>query len=371
VSGIQSLIDEVETSFRTGTTGSRAATLRRITDLFLQGAETFKDEQVGVFDDVLCRLVDQIERGAIAELSTSIAALSKAPPVLSRRLARHDDITIAGPVLKQSPVLSDNDLVELARSKGQLHLEAIASRSHVSEKVSDVLIDRGNSEVLTTVARNFGARFSSRGYKTLLGKAESDAKIASALITRPDLSPEMFRKLIAQATATVQQRLLLIADPAMKEQLQGVIQAISVQLTTNADRQIELGGAPPASQRHVQDMAKLRAELADYATAGRPAETVTALATISGLPADTIRRLLTQQEHDALLIICKANGLGWLTVRAVLELSAGTKGNFGINSAGYLDQYTRMSRESAERVIRFLKVRKSASPTELKKMLAS
>ena len=149
------------------------------------------------------------------------------------------------------------------------------------------------------------------------------------------------------------------------------IQSISVQLIANADRQIELGGAPPASQRHVHDMGKLRTELVDYAIAGRLAETVTALATVSGLPADTIRRLLTQQEHDALLIICKANGLGWLTVRAVLELSAGTKGNAGVDSAGYLDQYTRMSRESAERVIRFLKVRKSASPTDLKKMMAS
>jgi uncharacterized protein (DUF2336 family) len=365
------LIDEVETSFRTGTTGSRAATLRRITDLFLQGAETFKGEQVGVFDDLLCQLVDKIERDAIAELSTSIAALNKAPPVLSRRLARHDDIAIAGPVLKQSPVLGDNDLVELARSKGQLHLEAIASRSHVSEKVSDVLIDRGNSEVLTTVARNFGARFSSRGYKTLLSKAESDANIASALITRPDLSPEMFRKLVAQATATVQQRLLTVADPSMKEQLQGVIQAISVQITSNADRRISIGDGPAPSQLKVLDKGKLRAELIDYATAGRLAESTTALATISGLPADTIRRLLTQQEHDATLIVCKASGLGWLTVRAVLELSAGTKGDIGVSSAGYLDQYNRMSRESAERVIRFLKVRKAASQTELNKMLAS
>src|SRR5262249_10190850 len=120
-----------------------------------------------------------------------VAELRSAPRMLSWRLAERDDITIAGPVLRHSIALSENDLVEIARTKGQSHLRALASRQHVSERLSDILIDRGNSIVLTAVADNSGARCSARGYKTLLDQAERDASLASALDGRCEPSPEI------------------------------------------------------------------------------------------------------------------------------------------------------------------------------------
>jgi len=370
VSGVQSLIDEVEASFRSGTASSRADVLRRITDLFLAGADTFEEQQVGVFDDVLCGLIDKIEREAVAELSQDIAELPRAPAMLTRRLSRHDDIAIAGPVLRHSKVLSENDLVDVAQNKSQLHLEAIANRSQVSERVSDILVDRGNSIVLTTVAGNIGARFSTRGYKSLLGKAENDASIASAVVGRSDLTPEMFRRLVAQASAAVQQRLVASTDPRTREKVQGVIQSITVEITRSADRSVSMRSSQ-ASQLRTIDKGKLRAELGDYAAAGRPSEAATALAVLSELSIDTVRQLLARQDYELLLIVCKACGVGWVAVRALLELAAQSRDEFGFNSAGYLDDYNKLSRESAERVIRFLKVRKAASGAEIKKMMAS
>ena len=271
MSGVQSLIDEVEASFRAGTASNRADMLRRITDLFLAGVDSFEQQQLGVFDDVLCGLIDKIEREAVAKLSRDIAELPRAPRLLSRRLSRDDDIAIAGPVLQHSVVLSETELVEVAQSKSQLHLEAIANRSHVTERVSDVLIDRGNSIVLTTVAGNSGARFSTRGYKSLLDKAESDANIASAVVGRADLSPEMLRKLVAQASATVQQRLLASADPRTRERIQGVVQSITVEISRDADRSVSMRGSQAGSQLKSIDKGKLRAELGDCAAAGRRA----------------------------------------------------------------------------------------------------
>jgi uncharacterized protein (DUF2336 family) len=370
VSGVQSLIDEVEASFRTGTASSRAEVLRRITDLFLAGVDSFQEQQVGVFDDVLCGLIDKIEREARAELSRDIAELPKAPRMLSGRLARDDDIDVAGPVLRHSVVLTENDLIEVAQNKSQLHLEAIANRSHVSERVSDVLIDRGNSIVLTTVAGNSGARFSSLGYSSLLGKAESDGNIASALVGRPDLSPERFRKLVAQASATVQQRLLANADPRTREKIQGVIQSITVEISGSADRSVSMRGSQAGSQLKTIDKSKLRSELANYAAAKRPREAATALAALSELSIDTVRQLLTRQDYELLLIVCKACGLGWVVVRGLLEMAAQSRQDFSFNSAAYLEEYTKLSREAAERVIRFLKVRKAASGAEIKQIMA-
>src|SRR5690348_4438784 len=97
VSAVHSLLDEIEASFRGGSATRRAATLRRITDLFMAGAESFEEPQVALFDDVLCQLVAKIEREAIIELSRAIAPIRKAPPTLTRKLSRHDDIEISGP----------------------------------------------------------------------------------------------------------------------------------------------------------------------------------------------------------------------------------------------------------------------------------
>jgi uncharacterized protein (DUF2336 family) len=370
VSAVHSLIDEVEASFRSGTASSRAEMLRRITDLFLAGADSFEEQQVGVFDDVLCDLIGKIEREAVATLSQDIAAHAKAPRTLSRRLSQYDDIAVAGPVLRHSVVLSENDLLEVARTKSQSHLEAIANRTHVSERVSDVLIDRGNSTVLTTVAANTGAHFSTWGYGSLLNKAERDSNIASAVIGRSDLTPEMFRKLVAQASTTVQQKLVANADPTMREKVRGVVQLITVDILRKADSAVSVRGMQAGSQLKAIDKSKLKDELVDYATAGRAGETATALAALSELSIDTIRQLLGRQDYELLLIVCKACGLGWVVVRALLELAAHSRDEFSFNSAGYLDQYNKLSRESAERVMRFLKVRKAASSADVKKMMA-
>ncbi len=371
VSGVQSLIDEIEASFRGGSASRRATTLRRITDLFMAGADSFQERQIGLFDDILCLLISKIEREAIIELSRTVAPVGKAPPALTRKLSRHNDIEISGPVLRQSPLLTDGDLIEIAQSKSQQHLEAIAARREVSEKVSDVLIDRGNTDVLTAVAGNFGARFSPNGYNSLLAKAEDHADIAMAVVIRSDLSPEMFRKLVGRAATTVQQRLLTIANPAVKERLQNVLQDISLQLVRDADVKTSRFDMHRPPEIKSLDKSKLRSELLGYANAGRLAESATALATISGVPADTIRRLIAQRETEALLIVCKAGELGWSTVKALLNLSAITHGAAKANPLDYLDQYTKMTVESAKRVIRFLNARKSVSEAELRKMLAS
>jgi hypothetical protein len=92
---------------------------------------------------------------------------------------------------------------------------------------------------LTAVAENHGARFSTGGYDNIVGKAERDVDIAAALLSRPDLTPELFRKLVAQATATVQQKLMARVDQAMKERLQSVLQSISQEIARGGARNIE------------------------------------------------------------------------------------------------------------------------------------
>src|SRR5437868_5473274 len=122
----RSIVDEVEAAINTGSAEKRLETAKRVTNLFLASAGSFNNEQVELFDEVLERLVKTIEIRAIAdigacialaEMSEQLAPIAQAPPGVVRRLAKNDEIKIAGPVLKESARLRDEALIEIAETK--------------------------------------------------------------------------------------------------------------------------------------------------------------------------------------------------------------------------------------------------------------
>src|ERR1700749_647621 len=97
-----SLIPELEDAIQHGTYEKRAQMVRRIANLFDDGAPQFSEDHIGLFDDVLCRLVVEIESKARAEMAHTLAPMKNAPNELMQQLARDDDIKVAGPVISQS-----------------------------------------------------------------------------------------------------------------------------------------------------------------------------------------------------------------------------------------------------------------------------
>src|SRR3981189_1851637 len=147
-----SIIVELEDAVAHGPPAKRVRTLRQVTDLFLQDAERFSDEQVKVFDDVLCLLIARVETRARAELSKRLAPIDYAPFETIQQLARDNEIEVAGSVLSHSSRLRTSDLVEIASTRGQDHLFAISGRQNLPEAVTDVIVDRGERKVLRKLA---------------------------------------------------------------------------------------------------------------------------------------------------------------------------------------------------------------------------
>ena len=227
MSASASLIPELEDVIQHGSADRRATTVKRIANLFVDGAASFNEDHIGLFDDVLCRLVDEIEAKARSEMAQSLASLTNAPTELMHTLAKDEDIAVAGPVLSQSPRLRESELVELARTRGQAHLAAIAGRADLGEAVTDVLVRRGNPEVVLTVADNQSAKFSEGGFSALVKRAEGDEDLAQKVGSRPDIPPHLFRELLVRATMVVQQRLLASAKPETRAEIQRVLDKIS------------------------------------------------------------------------------------------------------------------------------------------------
>jgi len=351
-----SLIPELEDVIQHATEVRRTDAVRRIASLFVDGAPNFKEDHVGLFDDVLCRLVVEIESKARAEIAARLAGVDNAPSGLMRKFANDDDIAVAGPVIEQSSRLNDDDLVDIAKTKGQAHLYALSGRDNIGEGVTDVLVQRGDVEVVRQVDDNRTAKLSDGGFSALVGRAEVDGVLAEKVGARVDIPAHLFRDLVVRATAVVQQRLLAAAKPETKLEIQRVLEKVAK----------EFGRATPSRDYadamrialEMQQSGKLdEAAISEFAQSRNYEATVASLAVLCGVPIDTADRLVNGDRPDPILILCKAAGFSWATARAIIMSRPSAKGTSNQALDAAFANFEKLSPSTAQRVVRFWQVR--------------
>jgi len=190
-SGAQALIAELDASLASRTYAQRYAMLSQVCELFLLHADACPAEQVSVFDDVMIKLMVKLPREALIELSGKLAGVDNAPANVARRLASDNDIAVAGPILTRSKALTDADLAGIAAEKGKAHVRAIVGRGRLGEATTDALLERGDLDILRTLAANDEVRFSEVGIVKLVYAAKNDKELAELVLKRKELPPEM------------------------------------------------------------------------------------------------------------------------------------------------------------------------------------
>jgi uncharacterized protein (DUF2336 family) len=280
-----------------------------------------------------------------------------------RRLARSDEITVAAPVLTQSPRLADQDLIEIAGSKSQGHLLAIAKRSQIAEGVTDALLQRGDRNVFHKLAENTGARFSDRGFSTLAEHSASDEVLAEKFGLRIDIPFKLFRELLQRATEAVRLRLMAAADPANREKIQQILTDISALAQSEVDSQNKRDFAKAhVRMLDLKDKGVLnQATIVHLAKTDQHTDIIAALSILCGAPIPLIETLLQSDHREAWLIPCKVAELDWQTVLAILNCRSlhGAVPEQTIEAAR--TDYTKLSKTGAGRILRFWQVRQTAA----------
>ena len=323
-----SIADEVEAVITAGSAEKCSETAERVTALFLASAGNYSAEQIELFGSVFERLVNTIElraladvsaRIALAEMSAQLAPSPQAPATVIRRLASHEEISVAGPVLTESPKLSNEDLIEIAKAKGEKHLIAIAGRWWLQEAVTDALLGRSYASVSRKLVSNPGARVSAAGFVVILAQAKSDPELAIATGIRADLPHELRRQLLRSATDAVRTRLLSRAPSYLFEEIRAAISAASADISREFSRPDDLRGARGLIAQLKSSGQLNEAALLKFAKQKRYDETVVALAELSRSSIEIVRSLMQTLRSDGILVPCKVAGLGWETVDAVLD----------------------------------------------------
>lgn len=355
-----SLIPGLDEIVRNGDPERRAEAARRITELFLLGAANFRPDHVDLFDGVLIGLVPHTELGVRADLAERLSELANAPRGLVGQLAREDEIAIAGPLLRRSPVIDEQALVEIARLKGQGHLLAMSERPTLSPDITDVIVRRGDRAVVRRAAANAGALFSQIGYSALIKRAGDDGVLTLTVGQRDDLSAPQLKALLAGSVDIVRRRLLEVVKPVRQAAIRQVMSEIS-----GAPEPVEGGRDFAPAQRAILALHNAgqlyEAALLGFAKAHKYEESIAALSALSGVKIATLDRLIAGERYDPILILGKVVDLEWATVRALILLRLGPNrvpSPVDIESARV--NFARLMPSTAERVVGFWKTRQTA-----------
>jgi len=355
-----SLIPGLDEIVKHGDPKRRADAARRIAELFLRGAASFRPDHVDLFDGVLINLVPHTEVAARADLAEQLSVLANAPRGLVGQLAQEDEISIAGPLLRRSPVIDERALVEIARIKGQGHLLAMSERPTLSPDLTDVIVRRGDRDTVRRAAGNAGAFFSQSGYSALITRAGHDGVLTLTVGQRADLSAPHLKDLLAGSIDIIRRRLLEVVNPARQAAIKQAINELS-----GAPERVESGRDFGPAQRIILALHNAgelnEAALLGFAKGHKYEESVAALSALAGVKIATLDRLITSERYDPILIVGKAIDIEWATVRALILMRLGPSrvpSPADIESARV--NFARLMPSTAERVVGFWQTRQSA-----------
>lgn len=326
---------------------ARRQLLNAVTDLFLldQDPTELAKEHYGEIATHSLPHLDGEERRSYAG---NVAAAPSLPHTVAMSLANDTDVEVARLVLRLSPVLTDTDLAAIAVSQSQQHLVAIAERVRLSESVTDILVERGGSDVLQTVSSNEGAQFSEKGFDRLLSRGADDAVVATRLAQRSDLAPDRAERVLR----IVEQMADAPAAPNSS-----ITAGQSLARTARQQRlEVKLLLADLAAGRR-----KLDDVLIMLAEEDRAFHLAQVLAQAADITSEQALRVLMQRDARGIAVTCKSLGVNAAAYRCLSDFRNRRLYFAPRDLDAVVKEYANIDMALSERTLRFLKVRSKLS----------
>lgn len=335
----------------------RRELLREITDIFLTRSENHSSAENEHFGHLLENLSSAADLDDRVELADRVADVANAPIGLVKQLAQ-DEIAVAAPVLEQSPVLADSDLIEIVRSKGDAHHISVARRTEVAEGVSSALVEVGHTEAVQTLLENAGARIDRPTMEQVVIRSESEVALQAPLVDRRDMPVDLLQDMFWFAAGDLRKKIVMISSSAEPPAGSGP-GAVS-----RASAPTEKDGADQAHARKYIDKMKADGLL------GRPLiidlfkrkafpELIIGFARLVDISETTALRIFCDDSGESLVLACKASGFDTGTFAILARFGTLKRTRDEKTLAEMLAMFESTTGPVAKRVMRFWRVRES------------
>lgn len=263
------------------------------------------DNESELITDVLFALMKQAEQNLKIALSERLSTLDHVPLRMILSIA-NDEIEIADPVLRNSPVLQDMDLMYILQGKGIEHGRAIATREGLGGAMINMLADTKDFEIAVNLSENAGIQLTERAYAIISDMAKQNSNLARPLLMRRDLPQEIAGQLYDFVGEELKRNLVERFGKNAKTAIE-VLDGISIEFK---EHEASFGESNEALLAHAQtlyDRGEL--QLSGMIAAlrrGQPATFMAQFAVYCTLPLDIVRNIIRQETGRGLAIACRA-----------------------------------------------------------------
>lgn len=340
---------------------ARIALIKRLADLIGLPSSRVNTFERAIISDLLVEILREAATPERERVARRLMNLSDIPAELLRVLLQ-DEIRIAGPLLEDA-VIPDAELIACAACTGVEHRAMIAGRRELSELVVDHLSQAGEPEVLASLVRNRGARFTQPALERVMAASRQDPALLTQLLRRPELRP-------AQAYVMFwwcgpqERRMILQRFAVTRDVLQDAVTDVFAMAA-------EEGWSDPLVRKALQFIerrqrnraAQMRSRFADLdaavaaAEAGMTREIAQEIGELCGLKPTTTAKIFTDAGGEGLAVLCKSVGLSkarlltlWRSMRRPEHTS---DGEVAPALARTLDVFDLIALDKAQTVLRY------------------
>jgi uncharacterized protein (DUF2336 family) len=332
---------------RDKTVAGRRMLVATIGDLFFSQHDILSDRERALMTEILRQLIHDVEVSVRRALAERLAEQPLAPHELVIALA-NDEIEVAHPLLVNSDVLQDLELIEIIRNRTLEHQLAIGIRKSLSEEVSDALIATDAVDVIKTLLENHNARISQRTMEYLVEQSQRVDTYQNPLLRRPDLETTLAKRMYWWVSAALRSYILdrYEVDPAeLDETMESTVKALTegegearpkaVELAEELDERKEITPALIVKTLREGEVALFAALFGKY----------------TGIRLQLVQRMLFEPGGEGLAIACKGSGIDKSTFASIYVLTRKARGRDSVNHladmAGILGLYDRIKEDAA------------------------
>ena len=331
----------------------RRELMSNIADLFMQQSDNASDNEINIFGDILTKLLNVMDEEGKTSISDDFSRLDNAPKSFAMALA-NESAAVANPMLTNSKVYTDDDLIKISQNKDENHRVAISNRETVSENVTDSLISFGESTVMQSVTRNKGAAISNDGLRKIVTHAQDDQKLASNLVSRVNIFDQLKGVLPTLSSESQKQfnNVLIANNPA---ELEALMETANKELARSRllKKTDQIQAKAEINKINKGSLTKDDA-IIKFAKSDKPAKISTLFASFVKLDQKYISNSLLQMNSDALVVLCKSVDISVEAVREIGEMRCRILHMPSSTVDKFVNDFKNMDEDASQRTMRFV-----------------
>jgi uncharacterized protein (DUF2336 family) len=293
---------------RDKTIAGRKSLVNAVSDLFFDSHELLTDREKALMTDILRQLLHDMEMSVRRELAERLAKTENVPHELVITLA-NDKIEVAYPILRESELLHDTDLIEIIHHRTLQHQLAIAMRKTLNESVTDALTETGREDVIKTMLENPDAKLSKTTMEYLVDQSKRVDSYQNPLLARSDLEPELVKRMYWWVSAATRQHIIANFDIDQTE-LDASLEATAKDLIGEASTELDKVSRAAEIADRLAEIDEISPQLLiEVLRQGEVPLFEAMYAKLTGLRPRLVSRIVYEPGGEALAVVCKAVGI--------------------------------------------------------------